>query len=515
MNILSFILALCPIILLIIIMMVFKRPAWQAAIGAAILAAIEALTYWKCPPSTVGMAAVEGTAMALWPIVLVIIAAVFTYNLVCKTGGMDVIKTMLTSVSADKRVLVLLVAWCFGGFMEGMAGFGTAIAIPAGMLMAMGFDPLFSCLVCLISNGFPTPWGSIGIPTITVVNLLGMESSIGLSTMQVVQVALFFLLVPFVLVFLTGKGAKAFKGMIPTCLAAGLGFIIPMFIVSAFVGAELVVVVGSVCSLACTIFVGKRVKPTPEFLMNTPAEKADVAAAKKITVKEALIACAPFLFIFVFLLGTSKLVPPINGFLSRFATTVYFVNDTSATTFAWINTPGVWIFISAILGAIIQKASMKTFGEVFVATLKQMQGSIIVMISVLAAAKIMIYSGMISDIAKFAIAVMGTAYPVIAPWLGCLGTFVTGSGTSSGVLFGQVQMDAATALSLNSDWVVGLNALGVGVGKMLSPQSIAIALSAVGGLKEDSKLLKMVLPYGAVFLIICSLIAWIGTMIVG
>ncbi len=515
MNILSFILALCPIILLIIIMMVFKRPAWQAAIGAAILAAIEALTYWKCAPSVVGMAAVEGAAMALWPIVLVIIAAVFTYNLVCRTGGMDVIKTMLTSVSADKRVLVLLVAWCFGGFMEGMAGFGTAIAIPAGMLMAMGFDPLFSCLVCLISNGFPTPWGSIGIPTITVVNLLGMDGSIGLSTMQVVQVALFFILVPFVLVYLTGKSPRALKGMVPTCLAAGLGFIIPMFIVSAFVGAELVVVVGSVCSLACTILVGKKVKPDPEYLMNTPIEKADVAAAKKITMKEALVACAPFLFIFVFLLGTSKLVPPINSFLAQFATTVYFVNDTSATTFTWINTPGVWIFISAILGAMIQKCSWKTFGEVFVATLKQMQGSIIVMISVLAAAKIMIYSGMISDIAAFAIAVMGAAYPVIAPWLGCLGTFVTGSGTSSGVLFGKVQMDAATALGLNADWVVGLNALGVGVGKMLSPQSIAIALSAVGGLKEDSKLLKMVLPYGAVFLIMCSLIGWIGTMIVG
>ena len=144
-----------------------------------------------------------------------------------------------------------------------------------------------------------------------------------------------------------------------------------------------------------------------------------------------------------------------------------------------------------------------------------MQGSIIVMIAVLAAAKIMIYSGMIDSITAFAIAVMQGAYPIIAPWLGMLGTFVTGSGTSSGVLFGQVQANAAAALELNESWIVGLNALGVGVGKMLSPQSIAIALSAVGGLKEDSKLLKMVLPYGAVFLIMTSIIAFIGTSIVG
>lgn len=514
MNFISFILALCPIILLIIIMMVFKRPAWQAAIGAAVLAAIEALLYWKTPVGVIGMAAVEGAAMALWPIVLVIIAAVFTYNLVCATGGMDVIKTMLTSVSPDKRVLVLLVAWCFGGFMEGMAGFGTAIAIPAGMMMAMGFDPLFSCLICLLSNGFPTPWGSIGIPTVTVASLLNMDGTTALSTMQVIQVAFFFIVIPFILVYLTGKGTKALKGMVAVCLGAGLGFVIPMLIVSYFVGAELAVVIGSVCSLAITVVLGKRVKPMPEYAMSASVEKKDEEAASKITMKEALVACAPFLFIFVFLLGSSKLVPPVNRFLSQFSTTVYFVNETSATTFAWINTPGIWIFLSAILGAMVQKASFEQFKTVFLATLKQMQNSIIVMVSVLMAAKIMIYSGMISDIAKFAIAAMGGLYPIIAPWLGALGAFVTGSGTSSGVLFGKVQADAAAALNMDEYWVVGLNALGVGVGKMLSPQSIAIGLSAVGGLKEDSKLLKMVLPYGAVFIVLCSIIAWLGTVLI-
>lgn len=517
MNLLSFILALCPIICLVIAMMGFKLPAWKAAILAAIVAAIEALLYWKTPISVVGLAALEGAAMAIWPIVLVIVAAVFTYNLVCASGGMDVIKAMLTSVSADKRVLVLLVAWCFGGFMEGMAGFGTAIAIPAGMLLAMGFDPLFSCLICLIANGFPTPWGSIGIPTVTVANLLGYENTIALSTMQSLQVALFFVIVPFVLVVLTGKGVKALKGMVPVCLGAGIAFILPMIAVSYFIGAELAVVIGSVFSLAVTVLLGRRVKAQPEYLLQGEAaaeEKADQKLAKKITLKDAAVACAPFLFIFVFLLLSSKMVPPINSFLSRFATTVYFVNDESGTTFSWINTPGVWIFLSAIFGALIQKVSFSTFKSVFIATLKQMQGSIIVMISVLAAAKIMIYSGMISDIAAFAIAVMGSLYPIVAPWLGALGTFVTGSGTSSGVLFAKVQADAAAALNLDPYWTVGLNALGIGVGKMLSPQSIAIALSAVGGLKEDSKLTKMVLPYGAVFIVLCSIVAGVGTALI-
>ncbi|MDE5757735.1 MAG: L-lactate permease, partial [Allobaculum sp.] len=337
---------------------------------------------------------------------------------------------------------------------------------------------------------------------------------ISLSTMQSIQAAIFFLIVPFVLVALTGKGPKALKGMVGICLVSGLSFILPMLLVSYTLGAELVMVIASVCSLACTILMARFVKPDPEYQINTSIEEKDEKVAKSISVKEALVAAAPFLFIFVFLLGTSKMVPPINDFLAQFSSKVYFVNDQSATTFTWINTPGVWIFLSAILGAFVQKASFDTFKSVFIATLKQMSGSIMVMISVLAAAKIMIYSGMISDIAKFAIAAMGSLYPIIAPWLGCLGTFVTGSGTSSGVLFGQVQADAAAALNMDPYWVVGLNAIGIGVGKMLSPQSIAIALSAVGGLKEDSKLLKMVLPYGAIFLVLTSIVAWVGTILI-
>lgn len=135
MNVLNFVLALGPILYLIVALMGFKQAAWKAAIGAAVVAALEALLYWNTPASVVGLSALEGICMALWPIVLVIVAAVFTYNLVCDTGGMKVIQSMLTSVSSDRRILVLLVAWCFGGFMEGMAGFGTAIAIPAGLLV--------------------------------------------------------------------------------------------------------------------------------------------------------------------------------------------------------------------------------------------------------------------------------------------------------------------------------------------------------------------------------------------
>ena len=207
MSLFYFLLGLSPIIWLTIGLMILKLPTFKAAIGSLLLSALLAISVWKLPLPQTLTAALEGFLMALWPIILVIIAAVFTYNLSCKTKGMDTIKQMITSVSSDKRILVLLIAWCFGGFMEGMAGFGTAIAIPASMLVSLGFDPIFSCLVCLLANGTPTPFGSIGIPTVTLANLVGLTST-DLSFMTTAQLAPFMLLCPFLIVMVTGKGVN-------------------------------------------------------------------------------------------------------------------------------------------------------------------------------------------------------------------------------------------------------------------------------------------------------------------
>lgn len=505
MNFIYFILGLCPILWLIFALTVLNWPTYKAAFGSLLISALLSIAIWQQSFLNTFTAACEGFLMALWPIIVVIIAAVFTYNLSLRTRGMEIIKQMITSVSSDKRILVLLVAWCFGGFMEGMAGFGTAIAIPASMLVALGFNPLFSCLVCLIANGVPTPFGSIGIPTVTLANLVGLENT-QLAFTQTLQLAPFMILCPFLIVMATGKGFKALKGVTLVTLVSGLSFLIPQMIVAKFVGAELCVVVGSVCSLLCTILLGSKVKPEPEY-------KMQLEVHEKITASKALKAWSPF--IFIFLLSTSKLVMPVNAYLSKFATstTIYTGDNPSTMTFTWINTPGVWIFLSAILGGLIQKATFRDFKVVFVATLKQMSQTIITMLCVLGCAKIMGYAGMIASIASFAIAITGSFYPFFAPWIGCLGTFVTGSGTSSGVLFGAVQESAAQSLQAEPYWIVALNSLGVAAGKMLSPQSIAIALSSVDGQGQDSKLLSMILPYGVGFIIAMSIVAYFGQMI--
>lgn len=193
---LMFLLAMLPIIFLIIALSGLKMPGYKACPIALVITIVEALFIWKQGPLEVATGTLEGFVMAIWPICLVIVAAVFTYNLVVHTKNMDVIKRMLTSVSKDKRILVLIIAWGFGGFMEGMAGFGTAVAIPAGILIGLGFNPLFSAIVCLVANTTPVAFGSIGIPTVTAANVAGTDP-MQTAVYVVLQLSVMVILVPF------------------------------------------------------------------------------------------------------------------------------------------------------------------------------------------------------------------------------------------------------------------------------------------------------------------------------
>ncbi|MDD6467804.1 MAG: lactate permease LctP family transporter [Erysipelotrichaceae bacterium] len=506
-----FILALLPIIWLIFSLCFLKWQAHYASFGAFIFAITEALFIWKLPFLWTLSAALEGFAMAIWPIVIVIIAAVFTYNLTIHTKAMEIIKRMITSVTNDKRILVLLIGWCFGGFLEGMAGFGVAIAIPASMLYAFGFDPVLSILVCLLANGCPTMFGSIGIPTATLASVTGLESGV-LAFVQTIMTSPLLFITPFLMVIMVSGGLKGLKGIIPLITVSSVSFVIPEILAARFVGVELPVVIASVCSLFFTFiyayFYNKKHETPNEYKMVVPVDKN----APKITVKSALVAWSPFILIFVFLLLTSKLVPFINEPLSAIKSSVLIYQGTDATpyTFTWVNTPGVLILFAGILGSIIQKCTVKETLMVFINTIKQMSKTIITMLCVLACAKIMGYAGMISCISAFFVTVLGNLYPLAAPIIGALGTFVTGSGTSSEVLFGNVQLEAARAIGANEYWLVAANSLGTSAGKMLAPQSIAIGCAACALSGKDGEILGKIAKYAFFYLIVMSLIVYFG-----
>jgi lactate permease len=513
---LGFLLALLPIIWLIIALTALKIPGFKACAVGTVIAYVLAVTVWKMPIIDSITAVAEGAALGLWPIIIVIIAAIFTYNVSVHTGKMEVIKKMLAGVTKDKRVLVLIIAWGFGGFMEGMAGFGTAVAIPASILLGLGFDPVFAAIVCLIANATPTAFGSIGIPTTTLAKITGLDV-IGLSTDTAIILAILILLTPFVLVYMTGKKKKAFQGVGIITLISGLSFLLPEFVVAKFLGAELPVVIGSVFSMLCTVGAAKifgKKDIDPEFCLEGNTK---VKNEKKITTGEALKAWGPFILIFIFLLATSKLIAPLNELLSTVKTSVNIYTGENATpyTFSWLATPGLWIILAALIGGKVQGAKLTEMSKIFYKTIIQMTKTIITIIAIMATAKLMGYSGMIASIALMFVTVTGSFYPLFAPVLGAIGTFVTGSGTSASVLFGGMQLETAVALNMNQSWIAASNTAGAVMAKMISPQSIAVAVAAVGLQGKESMLLKGTIKCFILFLIIVGIVTYAGVQILG
>lgn len=509
-----FILALLPIIWLIVAMSVLKMPGWKACLIAFFVTFILAIVVWRMSIMSAITGALEGVLNALWPIIIVILAALFVYNLTLETHAMDAIKAMLASVSTDKRILMLLIAFGFGNFMEGMAGFGTAVAIPAGILVGLGFDPLLSVITCLIINSTPTAFGSVGVPTTTMANITGLNV-VGISgKVALIQLVISFL-IPFIAVIVIGKGIKALKGIIPFILLADLTFLIPQFVAAQFIGPDLPNILGSIVSMLCMIAYSLKVptKSDPEFQVETSGN-----GLKDLNIPSMLNAWGPFILIFIFLLLSSTLVPFIHDPLASIHTKaqIYSGENPATLTFYWINTPGVMILIAGFLGGLSQGCSAKAQVRIFVRTVTSNVKTIVTICSVLAVAKIMGYSGMISDIAKVLVAVTGSFFPLISPLIGTIGGFVTGSGTSTTALFGGLQVQTAQAISTKESmqyWLAAANLFGAGIGKMICPQSIAIGTAAVGLNGAESKILSRTVIFTLLFAVIGGLICFIFPLI--
>ncbi len=503
-NLLLFFIALIPVIWLIVSLGVLKIPGQKACPIALAMTIVLSILVWQMPVLDSLTAALEGAAMAIWPIFLVIIAAVFTYNLVTHTGGMETIKKMMSSVSTDQRILVLILAWGFGGFLEAIAGFGTAVAIPASILAALGFNPVFAAIICLIANTTPTAFGAIGLPVSTLASVTGLNVN-DLSFTIAIQLFVMIVIIPFILVSITGKSVKAIKGVFLITLMAGLSFGLPQIFVAKYLGAELPAIVGSVICMAVVITMAKI------FYKDTAAKDVE-----KIPLKTAVMAWLPFILVFAIIILCSSLFPAINGLLKQVSTTVqiYTGPHGKPMTFYWLATPGTLIIIATYLGGLIQGVKFGAISAILGKTVKQMFKSAITIMSIVALAKVMGYSGMIGVIAQILVLVTGDFYPLIAPLIGALGTFVTGSDTSANVLFGGLQVEAANAIGMSPYWLAAANTAGATAGKMISPQSIAVATAATGIIGSEGKILQATLKVCAIYVIIIGLVVYFGAPLV-
>ena len=495
-----FAIAMIPVLWLIISLGVLKMPAHKTCSFTVILTLIIAMICWRMKFIDGITATVEGMAIALWPILLVIVAALFTYNLAVETKTMDVIKKMLSSITTDKRIQVLILAWGFGGFLEAVAGYGTAVAIPASILASLGFNPLFAAVICLLANTVPTAFGALGIPVTTLATVTGLEV-VHLSYVTSIQLAGFIVLIPFLLVILTEKSIKALKGVIGITLVSGITFAVPQIFIAKYLGADLPALVASICSMACTILMAKA--------MNK--EKVETKE-DKIGLKEGILAWLPYILLCGLILIASPLVPSINSLLAKASSNIhiYTGDSTSTTAFSWINTPGMMILIATFIAGLIQKLKFTYMLDVLKRTIIQLKTSFITIMSIVAISKIMSHSGMTSSISFGLCAITGSFYPLISPLLGAIGTFVTGSDTSANILFGALQTEAAKSLSIDPYWIAAANTAGATAGKMISPQSIAIATSATGLIGSEGKILSTTVKYCLGYVIILGLIVYFG-----
>ena len=504
-----FFVALAPVIWLIIALCVIKLPAYQACTVALIISFFIASNMFDMSTTDTLTAALEGGALALWPIIWVIIAAIFTYNLSVYTKGIETIKEMLNSVSTDQRVIVLLIAWGFGGFLECMSGFGTAVAIGASMLASIGINPISAIIVCLLANAVQSSYGSIGLPLTTLAQLTNFEGS-QIATFTTIQLAFMMIVMPFLMIVTFGQSLKALRGMIPICLVAGLGFLLPALGAGYFMGAGLSGVAGAILSMGLIVVYAKMFPiKDPDYEVEVPDETSEISSSV------AIKAWLPFILIFVFLIATSKLVPPVHELLSQVKTSVpiYTGEGANPYTFTWIVTPGTLILSAAIISGFIQGASVSDMLSVLNRTVKTLVPTFITMITIIATARIMGYSGMITAMATTTVEATGTFYPAISPLIGAAGSFITGSATTSGVLFGKLQADSAVVIGANEigqAWMAAANAAGACVGKIISPQSIAIGVAAVGIRGVESQIMKFAVKVFLPFIIIMGGIVYFG-----
>ncbi|AHH08577.1 lactate permease LctP family transporter [Borrelia anserina] len=497
MNFYDFIKALVPIILIIIGLGIIKKPSYYVIPICLIVTIAITLFDKNLGIVNTSLAIFEGTIMGIWPIVIVIIAAIFTYKMAESQNDMNIIKVMLSNVSSDKRIIVLLVAWGFGNFLEGVAGYGTAVAIPVSILIAMGFEPFFACLICLIMNTSSTAYGSVGIPIISLAQATELDIKM-LSYNISLQLILPTLIVPFVLVMLVGGGIKALKGsMFILTLLSGASIAISQIYISKTLGPELPAILGSITAMIIIVIYAKLFETKDTTNKNI-----------KVSVMQGFLACLPYTLMVSLIIIISPLFYEINKYVSTFKTTLSIYPEATPLQLKWLTSPGLLIIIATVVSYLIRGVSIIEQIKVFILTIKKMALSSFVIICIVSISRLMTHSGMIKDLADGISTLTSTLYPLFSPLIGTLGTFLTGSDTVSNVLFGPLQTQIAANIDANPYWLSAANTTGATGGKMISPQNITIATTTAGLIGQEGKLLSKTIPYALGYILISGVLVY-------
>ena len=547
---LSALVALIPIVFFFLALTKLRLKGYQAGTVTVLLALGVALLFYQMPVSAALASAVYGFFYGLWPIAWIIVAAVFLYKLSVKTGQFDVIRSSILSVTHDQRLQLILVGFCFGAFLEGAAGFGAPVAITAALLVGLGFKPLYAAGLCLIANTAPVAFGAMGIPVIVAGQVSGIDPFL-IGQMAGRQLPFMTILVLFWIMAIM-DGWRGVKETWPAVLVGGGSFAVVQFLTANYIGPELPDITSAIVSLiALTAFL-KVWQPKRIFRFDTAesatsqttgtkapaAAKPQAGATAPLTAGAIVKAWSPFIiltamvtlwslkpFKALFAAGgplastiISIPVPMLDKLVAKMPPVVAQATPYGAVyTFNWLAATGTAILIAAVLTIAFARFSpakaLATLGE----TVRELVIPIYSIGMVLAFAFVANYSGLSATLA-LALAHTGQAFAFFSPFLGWIGVFLTGSDTSANALFGALQATTANQLGLSPVLTVAANTTGGVTGKMISPQSIAIACAAVGLAGKESDLFRFTVKHSLVFAaiigIICTLQAYVFTWMI-
>ena len=536
---LSSLIALLPIAFFFVALAVLRMKGWLAGTLTVAIALAVALLFYRMPLQQAFAAGAYGFIYGLWPIAWIILGAVFLYKVSVKTGQFDIIRASILSVTEDQRLQMLMVGFAFGAFLEGAAGFGAPVAITAALLVGLGFKPLYAAGLCLIVNTAPVAFGAMGIPIIVAGQVTGLDA-FEIGQMAGRQLPFLTVIVLFWIMAIM-DGWRGIKETWPAVLVAGGSFAIAQYLTSNFIGPELPDITASLASLVCLTLFLRRWKPVRIFRFDTETS-AEAAAqaleAPRYRTGQIVKAWSPFLILTAMVTvwsikpfkalfaaggplqhwvlklpvpGLDQLVqkmPPIVPSPSAYEA-VYKFDAVSAT--------GTAIMLGAVLAIVLLKmrpaAALRTFGE----TANELKVPIYSIGMVLAFAFIANYSGLSATLA-LALAHTGKAFTFFSPFLGWLGVFLTGSDTSSNALFSALQATTAQQIGVSEVLLVAANTTGGVTGKMISPQSIAIACAAVGLAGKESDLFRFTVKHSLIFTVMVGIITtlqayWLTWMI--
>jgi len=525
--------AAIPIVVLFIMLGALRTQAWVAAATALLSAFIVAIAIYRMPLNLAVISTLYGGAYGLFPIAWIVFASIMLYRLAVDTGKFEVIKDSVGGLTDDRRLQAMFIAFSFGAFIEGAAGFGAPVAVSGAMLAGLGFQPFYAAGICLLANTAPVAFGSIGIPVTTLANVTGLPV-MALSAMVGRLCAMISVIIPGYLIVVMTNRQKALE-VLPAILACGLSFAGVQFAVSNFVGPELTDIASSLTCIFVMVLVLKLWKP--KNILRLEGDQPASLTMKRHSTSEMLLAWSPYLLLVVFVLlwGDANfklrlntwmhawqpswmpmapralnrlMVPGLHNSITQMPPVTKQPAPYAALfEMNWLSASGTACFFAAIATALVLRIRPGQFVQTYIATFKQLSKAMVTIVCMLGLAYLMNYSGMTSTLG-LSLAATGAAFPFFSAVVGWLGVFLTGSDTSANALFGNLQVVTANALNLNPVLTASVNSAAGVMGKMISVQSIAVAVAATGMSKDDEgRLFRFTIKHSILLMVVVGVMS--------